>query len=61
MDKEKYDLAKHMLHELESPSKELTDWEEKFIESVTDQFDSKGWLSDRQLEILDKIYAVKTS
>jgi len=56
-----HELARHMLELLESPSKELTKWEENFIESVTDQYQTKQWLSDRQLEILEKIYAEKTA
>jgi len=49
-----------MLEMLESPSKELTKWEENFLGSVRDQFTSRGTLSDRQFEILDRIYAEKT-
>lgn len=58
---EKTELIKHMLHELESPSKVLTNWEESFIESVSDQFTRKGSLSDKQVEILEQIYTEKTS
>ncbi len=61
MTTKQHDLARHMLESLESPSRELTKWEENFIESVAEQYQTKGWLSDRQLEILEKIYAEKTS
>jgi len=54
-------LIKHMLTSLETPNEELTKWEENFIESVSEQFGKKNNLSDRQIEILDKIYAEKTS
>jgi hypothetical protein len=54
------DPIKHMLEALESPSKELTKWEASFIESITDQYEQKGQLSDRQFEVLEKIYAEKT-
>jgi len=37
----------------------LTDWEEGFIESISDQFGEKRGLSDRQEEILDRIYTEK--
>jgi hypothetical protein len=53
-------LAAHMIAELEHPSKPLTTWEESFVESVTDQWERRHWLSDRQLEILERIYAEKT-
>lgn len=45
----------------EEPSKELTEWELGFMASVTDQFDRRGHLSERQEEILERIYAEKTS
>lgn len=34
----------------------LTDWEQGFIESVSDQFTSSGTLSPKQLETLKEIY-----
>lgn len=50
----------HMLSALETPHKNLTPWEISFLESITDQFSRKGSLSDRQVEILDRIYSEKT-
>ena len=55
------EIISHFLHELETPYKPLTQWEEGFIESVTEQFQERGTLSDRQFEILEKIYAEKTA
>jgi hypothetical protein len=49
----------HMLGALETPTKGLTNWEQSFIESLTDQWDRSGHLSDRQVEILEKIYDEK--
>lgn len=49
-----------MLQALQTPSKTLTKWEESFVESLQEQFDAKGSLSDRQLEILDRIYTERT-
>ena len=37
----------------------LTNWEEDFIESVTDQVLSHGNISDRQQEIIERIYEEK--
>lgn len=34
----------------------LTDWEQDFVESVSDQFEENGSLPERQLEILEKIF-----
>lgn len=39
--------------------KNLSEWEEKFIESVEEQFKRKGSMTDRQEEILEKIYREK--
>ncbi len=44
----------------EEAHKVLTPWETSFMESITDQFDRSGRLSDRQVEILERIYAEKT-
>ena len=49
-----------MLHALENPYKTLTPWEQEFIESISDDFTMRGTLSDKQFEILDRIYAEKT-
>lgn len=38
----------------------LTPWEEDFIESARDQWAAKRSLSDKQLEILERIYAQRT-
>lgn len=35
---------------------ELTEWEEQFIESIEGQLDKKRQLSERRLEILEKLY-----
>ena len=37
----------------------LTDWEVWFVESVSDQWDRRHWLSDKQKEILERIYVEK--
>lgn len=45
---------------LNESKKRLTKWEEDFLESVSDQLDRTGSLSERQAEILERIYAEKT-
>ena len=37
-------------------SDKLTKWEEDFILSVQEQINTKGFISERQEEILDRIY-----
>jgi hypothetical protein len=55
-------LTQHMLDSLETPSRELTKWEDDFVESLREQFSSsRSRLSERQLEILERIYAEKTA
>jgi hypothetical protein len=38
----------------------LTEWERGFVESLTDQFEEKTTISEKQLVTLEKIYAAKT-
>lgn len=57
---ERKEQIKMMLDALETPSKELTKWEENFLESLADQFERKGTLSDKQFHTLDNIYTEKT-
>jgi hypothetical protein len=45
---------------LEEASDNLSDWESSFVDSVHSQLNRKGQLSERQEEILEKIYAEKT-
>ena len=40
--------------------KPLTEWEQHFMESVSDQLYHYGTLSERQIEIIERIYAEKT-
>lgn len=42
-----------------SEARNLTKWEEDFITSVYDQWERSGFLSERQLEILERIYTEK--
>jgi len=38
----------------------LTKWEQDFLDSIDQQFSDAGKLSDKQIEILERIYAEKT-
>ena len=38
----------------------LSKWEEEFLESISDQLTNRGDLSERQAEILERIYSEKT-
>jgi uncharacterized membrane-anchored protein len=48
--------AKQMLEKCGDYMERLTAWEQNFIESVTDQVGRKGTISEKQYEILDRIY-----
>lgn len=39
----------------------LSKWELGFMESITEQFEKTNSISDRQEEILERIYSEKTS
>jgi len=54
-------LATHMIAELKKPYKALTAWEEKFYLSVSMQWGAKHWISNKQFETLERIYAEKTA
>ena len=56
-----HQLIEHMLESLATPSRELTKWEEDFIASITETFTAWKHLSDKQFEVLNRIYAEKTS
>lgn len=55
------ELIEEMLNKLDTPSKELTKWEENFLESINEQYQQRGSLSERQFDVLDRIYSEKTS
>lgn len=38
----------------------VSKWEADYVDSVADQLERTGRLSDRQVEILDRIYAERT-
>lgn len=55
------EMIKHFLSSLEMPAKELTSWELSFLDSISNQYDERGSLSDKQFEVLERIYAEKTA
>lgn len=48
------------IDEVNTHGKRLTDWEKNFMESLTNQFEETNSLSEKQEEILERIYADKT-
>lgn len=47
---------REVIESCESEIENLTKWEQSFVESISDQYERSGRLSDRQLEILERIY-----
>ncbi len=57
----KYDkkVYEQWIDAVNDEGRDLSDWEKNFMESVTDQFISRGSLSEKQVEILERIYTEK--
>jgi len=46
-----------MIEEINDIAEKIcTEWEYDFMGSITEQFDSRGTLTDKQQEILERIY-----
>lgn len=52
-------VIKDWIEKLQTASRGLTKWEEDFVESISEQFEERGSISERQEEILEKIYSEK--
>ena len=50
------ETIKWMLGECAVNLRKLTPWERNFVESVSEQFDNRGQLTEWQMEILEGIY-----
>ena len=53
------EVLKQWITAVNDEGRKLTDWEVQFMESITEQFDKGGSLSEKQEEILEKIYVEK--
>jgi hypothetical protein len=49
-----------MLDDLELCRDDLSPWESDFVDSLAEQWEEREWLSERQTEILQKIWDEKT-
>jgi hypothetical protein len=56
---ELYNIHIRWIEACESSDK-LTEWESDFIKSIRSYLESKGALTPKQVEILERIYADKT-
>ena len=53
-------VINHWIATISEEGRGLTKWEEDFMESIVEQFEVRNWISDKQEEILERIYAEKT-
>ena len=58
MTQQKFDRTQleYMLDHMGDYTERLTEWEKQFIESVSEQLEQRGILSEKQQEIVEKIY-----
>ena len=47
--------------EIDARREKFTPWELTFISSISEQFDRTGYLTQAQVETLERVYANKTS
>lgn len=57
---QKPEIIRQWIESIQESGRGLTKWEEDFIESLADQFEERGSISERQEEILERIYGEKT-
>jgi hypothetical protein len=50
----------HWIATINEEGRGLSKWEMDFMESVSEQFEERGSVSDKQEEIIERIYADKT-
>ncbi len=58
--KQTKEVISDWIDKVNSEGRGLSKWELGFMESITDQFAEYGAISDKQEEILERIYANKT-
>ncbi len=54
------EVIKDWIDRVNTEGRGLTAWEEGYMEDITDQFETCGRLTDKQEEILERIYAQRT-
>lgn len=53
-------LRQQWIRDVNEEGQGLSAWELGFMESITEQFERSGRLSEKQIETLERIYAEKT-
>jgi len=60
MPKPTTEILQHWVDTIQEEGLRLTPWEEEFVDSIAERLANRGSLSERQVEILERIYAEKT-
>jgi hypothetical protein len=60
MTQDKAAIISHWIAVINEEGRGLTKWETDFMYSITEQWEEKGWMSNRQVEILERIYGNRT-
>jgi hypothetical protein len=55
------DQISDMIDRINTEGINLTAWEIQFLESITDYFNRGGFLSEKQVEQLERIFSERTS
>lgn len=55
-----YELIQDMVDAIQDRGVELTDYEKQFISSIIGQYKMKGFLSPKQIALIEKIYLQRT-
>lgn len=58
--KQEKETIRHWIETINKEGKNLSSWEEEFMESLTEKFENRGWISEKQEEVLERIYSEKT-
>lgn len=59
MTKDEY-VIQEWIDAISEHGRNLTKWEQDFFDNIADQFSERKWISDKQEEILERIYANRT-
>ncbi len=59
--KQPIEILRQWIECIEEEGRGVTDWERSFVESVSEQLERRGTLTDAQIDTIETIYAARTS
>lgn len=54
------EVIENWINTVQEEGRNLSKWEQDFMESIQDQWERRKFITDRQEEILERIYSEKT-